>query len=322
MVSIIIVTWNSQKVLEGCVDSLFLHVPIHSFELILVDNGSEDLAYLKIFHKDPNVKVVFNGENLGFAKAVNIGLAYASGDYFLVLNPDIIFISNPLPRLLEELDKDKQIGVIGPLLYNDAGLPQIKDYYPTFPSAGKYVVFHSILAVFPPFQKLAMRFYHARIGSSGVHFVDQIPGAFFLFHKNLFGKTPALNEAYFIWMEDVDFCLRIHQKGLKVAVVADEKIIHIGGTSFKMWETSRRRLMFTRSYLTYLSLHFNLGAYFLHIGLMLLNSIGIMCLVPLYLAPRGFSEIRSRLRLEFKVVLMTIKDLILRLKNHSAHVRA
>lgn len=305
-ITIVIVTWNSKEVLENCVSSLFAHVPEKDFELILVDNASRDQAYLQAYREKPNIRVIRNSENLGFAKAVNIGFREASGNYFLTLNPDMVFLSNPFPRLIEELRKDPQIGVIGPLLHGSDGRPQIGHFYPTFPSVSQFIVFRSILAVIPPFPKLANRFFHAHVGASGVHFVDQIPGAFFFFRRSLFGAEPVLNEAYFIWMEDVDFCLRVRQKGLKVAVIADEKITHMGGTSFKMWDEPRKRLMFWRSYLTYIGLHFGIGPYLLHTILMVLNSMSFFFLTPRYYFRYGFNGMLARLKLEKNIILLIL----------------
>ena len=316
-VSIVIVTWNSGEVLESCVSSLFAHVPEKDFELFLVDNDSEDNTYLEAYENRPNIRVIRNGGNLGFAKAVNIGFRRASGEYFLALNPDMIFRSNPFPRLIEELRKDPQIGVIAPLLHGVDDKPQIQDFYPTFPSALQLLFHRSILENIPPVQALARRFLHARIGASGVHFVDQIPGAFLFFHRNLFGNDPVLNETFFIWFEDVDFCWRVHGKGMKVAVVADEKITHIGGTSFNMWDVPRKRLMFTQSNLTYLRLNHNVGSYLLHSVLMILNALSTFFLYPLYLKKKGWPAVRARLIVEIKVIGLVVRNAAERLTGNS-----
>ena len=312
-ISIVIVTWNSERVLEDCVSSLFEHVPAENFELILVDNHSTDPAYLNAYESRSNIHVIRNQENLGFAKAVNIGLRRAGGNYWLILNPDMIFVSNPFPRLLKELNGNPHIGVIGPLLYGTDGLPQVENFYPTLPTLWQFIAHRSLLAKLPVFRWLARRFFHAIIGAAGVYFVDQIPGAFLLFNKDLFGTGPVLEEAYFIWMEDVDFCRRVHDKGLKVAVVADERITHIGGTSFRMWDEASKKLRFTRSYLTYLRLHFGFGAYLINVSVMLLNTLCIILVSPLFHAPSGLKKIRASLSLQKKVLGLIFGDLIERL---------
>jgi GT2 family glycosyltransferase len=307
-ISIVIVTWNSQGVLENCVSSLFSHVPAGDFELLLVDNNSRDNAYLGAYENRPHIRVIRNAENLGFAKAVNIGFREASGNYFLILNPDMVFRSNPFPRLIEELRKDPEIGVIGPLLHGVDGKPQIQDFYPDFPGVLRLLFDFNILENLPLVQGLARRFLCARIGVSGVYFIDQIPGAFLFFRSDLFGDGPVLSESFFIWMEDVDFCLRIHRKGLKVAVVADEKITHVGGTSFKMWDVPHKRLKFTQSYLTYLRLNHSAGGYFLHSALMILNALSTFFLYPVYLKKKGLRTVGERLLAEIKVIILIVHN--------------
>ena len=258
-ISVIVITWNSAAVLGDCLDSLFAHVPEDRFEAILVDNHSRDPAYLDRYGDRKNVRVIRNPDNYGYAKAVNIGARAAAGEYVVVLNPDMVFLSDPFPRLLEEMAKDPAIGAIGPLLQGADGRPQIEDFYPSLPSTLQFILLRSIFKRAPFAMKLAMRFFHSRIGHTGVHAVEQIPGAFLLLRKGLFGDDTVLNEAFFIWMEDVDFCQRLRKMGLKAVVVADERITHLGGTSFAMQSIPWKRLMFTRSYLTYLRLHLPLA---------------------------------------------------------------
>ena len=300
-------------VLEDCVSSLFDKVPENSFELFLVDNDSKDQSYLDAFQKHPNVRIIRNNANLGYAKAVNIGLRQATGDYHLILNPDMVFLANPFPRLVEELRKDDKIGAIAPLLYGLDGKPQIQNFYPTFPTVLQFVLLRSILGKLAPFKKMATIFCHSRIELSGIHFVDQIPGAFLLFRKDLFKGKPALEEAYFIWMEDVDFCLRIRKMGLKAAVVSDERITHIGGTSFQMWDVSRKKLMFTESFMTFLRLHHGFGSHLIHGILMSINAICIAVIMTGFYAPKlSLAEIKTRLRLERDVLLIIMNSLTAR----------
>lgn len=307
-ISIVIVTWNSQEVLPGCVSSLFKYVAADQFELILVDNASREADYLEAYRSLQNVKILKNHENLGFSKAVNLGAIKAVGEFLLVLNPDIIFQSNPFPRLLQELKKDPEIGVIGPLLYGLDGCPQIENFYPTLPSISQFILLRSALMHLPFAIPLAMRFFHAQIGPRGVFYVEQIPGAFLLFRRSLFGSRPVLNEAYFIWMEDVDFCFEIRRMGKKSAVVADEKVTHIGGTSFQMQSVPWKRLMFTQSYLTYLSLHFPTFRYSVHIIVMALNALLILTMYPFSHYQKGPSAVISRMGLEAKVFWMILKS--------------
>lgn len=306
-ISILVVTWNSAAVIGDCVDSLFAHVPTERFELILVDNASRDSAYLDAHAAGrPNVRIIRNPENYGYAKAVNIGARAAAGEYLVVLNPDMVFLSDPFPRLLAEMAGDPAIGAIGPLLQGADGRPQIEDFYPSLPSVAQFILLRSIFKRFPFAMPLARRFYHARIGETGVHVAEQIPGAFLLLRRGLFGDDTVLNEAYFIWMEDVDFCRRLRDMGLKAVVVADERITHLGGTSFAMQSVPWKRLMFTRSYLTYLRLHLGLGQYLVHASALAANAFLTVVFYPLTHARKGPSAVLNRLVLELKVLRMIL----------------
>ncbi|MEO7425075.1 MAG: glycosyltransferase family 2 protein [Fibrobacteria bacterium] len=313
-ISIVIVTWNSQQVLRDCVSSLFALVPEETFELLLVDNASKDGDYLDAYSMRSNVRVIRNQDNLGYAKAVNIGLRAATGEYHLILNPDMVFLSNPFPKLIAGLQTNPEIGAIAPLLYGSDGKPQIQDFYPKFPTLLQFILLRSLLGKLTLSKRLAVRFCHSHVALSGTHFVDQIPGAFLLFHKNRFLGKDALNEAYFIWMEDVDFCLTLKGMGLKAAVDADERITHIGGTSFKMWDVSRKKLMFTESFMTYLRLHHGVASHLAHGLLMSLNAIAIALIMTAVYAPKlSLVDIRSRFILEGKVLALIAKSLIARL---------
>ena len=301
--SIVIVTWNSEKTLWNCVSSLCSNIPEQDFELFIVDNNSRDKRYLDLHQNKPNVKVIKNPENLGYAKAVNIAWRNASGNFFLVLNPDIIFLSNPLPRLILEMQENPEIGAIAPLLHDAEGRPQITGYYPNFPTTAQYFLTRTVLAEkVALLRRVADRFFHSRIGNAGLYHVDQIPGAFLFFRRDLFGGLPPLDEGYFIWMEDVDFCLRVHEKGLKVAVVADEKVIHLGGASFKMRTPSWNRMVFFQSYLTYVSMHFKRGNYVIHAALMFADSFVRIIVILLSGFIRRQGKIGPRMILEWKIM--------------------
>lgn len=312
-ISIVIVTWNSQDVIEQCISSLIEHLKSQTYEIILVDNFSKDPSYLNKFSKNENVHLIYNTDNLGFSKAVNIGLKHAIGDYFLILNPDILFVSDPFPRLFHELESNPQIGVIGPLLIGNDGQPQIENYYLKFPSLLQFLVYRSVFSKLHFLQRFGRSFIYPRLGKSGINFIDQIPGAFFLFSKHLFGNENVFTEDYFIWMEDVDFCLRVKNKGLKTVVVLDEKVTHLGGASFKIWNVTSKKLMFIQSYLTYLNLRFNFPAYLCHLSLMIFNSLCLLSLSPIFHFRDGFGKISANWKVEKQVFHLILQAFLKRL---------
>src|SRR3990167_7255186 len=117
--SVIIVNWNTKKLLEDCLKSIFKYTKGVSFEIIVVDNGSRDGSPKMVKNKFPQVKLIPNKENLGFTKANNQGIKIAKGKYILLLNSDAYLIENSFKKLVEEADSLKNLGALGPLLLNE-----------------------------------------------------------------------------------------------------------------------------------------------------------------------------------------------------------
>ncbi len=312
-ISIVIVTWNSQRVLGDCIASLYAHVPVDDMQVLIVDNDSRDKEYLQTIARNPNLTVIQNNANLGYAKAVNRGFHQATGDYFLVMNPDMVYTTNPFPSLIAEMEKDQEIGVIGPLLHDGDGNPQILDFYPTLPTVSQYIVHHTDLRRFSFFKRLGLKHFHANPKIHGVNFVEQIPGAFLLMRRDIFQGEAPMNEAYFIWYEDVDFCKRILLSGKKVALLTTERVTHFGGTSFVMRELTWRRLMTTQSFLTYVELYFGPVAYLAQLFCMVLNGLVIILPIPVSLVLKGPKKVKARVILETKVLRMILLRLVFRI---------
>lgn len=256
--SIVIISWNSARVLPACVASIREHVPVPEREIIIVDNASTDTGYLEAYRHDAEVRVILSRENLGYARAANLGLAQATGESLVILNPDIVFRDNPFPGLARALHEDPRLGAVGPLLRDESGAPQVEGYYRKFPAPLHYLLSDTILSRLSLVRALARNSLHERVRETGTQRVDQIPGAFLFFGRECFEPGAWMNEAYFLWMEDVDFCRRLLKAGRGVAVVANESVTHLGGASFRLALTSWKRRVFVTSYITYARLHFGL----------------------------------------------------------------
>lgn len=278
-ISIIIVTWNSSTTLGKCLSAILQWVQTEEFEIIVVDNASQDNAYLSEYRNNGRIKIIENPSNLGFAKANNIGVAISRGEYILILNPDVYLISNPFPRLLIALKEHPEITAIGPMLINEKGLPQIEGYYYKLPTLAQTLLVRTWLTRLSFIRRLSLEKCHSTIKPQGLTYVEQIPGAFLLFNRNDITGPEYLNEAYFIWMEDVDFCKMIADSGKFVAVLADEKAIHVGGTSFHSWSNQRKMKTAFMSYATYLRRHHGLGRYIADHLLLLVNSVFLLVVI-------------------------------------------
>jgi len=138
-----IVNYNSTKFLSKCLESLQTHSQGINLELIIADNHSRDFEVDTVLTIFPNARIVKNSRNLGFARAHNRNLRSAKGDYFLILNPDTLLRDNFLHAGLECLEKDSEIGVLGPQLISENGEP--KPISTLLPSVGSTICYYLLI---------------------------------------------------------------------------------------------------------------------------------------------------------------------------------
>ncbi len=216
--SIIIVTWNTAKITQKCVQTInkFLDNP----EIIVVDNGSQDDT-VKILSKEKNVKIVENHANLGFSKANNIGFKQASNEYILFMNSDIELIDDSLNKLLSFFKDKNNIGLIGPkFLYPDL-TPQAS----VFPK-------QSALNAFKEFYLNKKDSYSKYIPKSENPVkVWAVSGGCILTRKSFFKSIGGWNEKYFFYFEDMDLCRKTNKLGKDVYYFPQCQIIHRHGAS-------------------------------------------------------------------------------------------
>lgn len=217
--SIIIVSFNTKDLLKRCLESL----PSFS-EIIVVDNDSVDGTVEMLEKiKGSKIKIIKNKENVGFAKAVNQGLRQAKGEFILLLNSDIFAKKDALAKLVSFAKDQPQTGVVGGRLLNPDGSPQGSCFYlPTLARVIKEFWFNgpSTLGKFTP------------QGHEPVE-VEAVMGAVFLIPKKVLQKVGFFDERYFMYFEDLDYCRRIRQAGLKVFFVPKAEFVHEHGASGK-----------------------------------------------------------------------------------------
>jgi len=217
-ISIIIVTWNTAKITQKCIQTInkFLNNP----EIIVVDNGSEDNT-VELLLKEKNLKIIKNDSNLGFSKANNIGLEQATNEYVLFMNSDIELIDNSINDLFEYFKNQNNIGIIGPKFLNPDLTPQAS----VFPK-------QSAINAFKEFYLNQKNSYSKYIPNSEKPTkVWSISGGCILTHKSFFESIGGWNEKYFFYFEDMDLCRKINQSGKNVVFFPECKIIHRHGAS-------------------------------------------------------------------------------------------
>lgn len=236
-VSIIIVNHNTADVLKECVESVFKFETKESFEIIIVDNYSKDNSeeLIKQFEqKYSNVKSIFLKKLESFSFSNNRGFDVSSGQYILIMNPDIIFTEPVLEQLIQNIEQDNSIGGITPMLMGTDNRFQ-RNYFQRYPSVIQFILFQSVLMkIFYKFPKLMNRYLEDQdIDKSNAELfqVQQIPGAFFLTPRKVFEEIGKMDESFKLFWEDMDLSYQIGKK-YKLIVNKKLRITHLGGSSF------------------------------------------------------------------------------------------
>ena len=260
--SIIIVNWNTSELLVQCIESIYRGKPRPTFEIIVVDNGSSDDSVSLLTKHFPNIHLIKNGSNLGFAKANNQGLAVAKGRYFLLLNSDTIVLPNALDKMVQTAEDHADVGAIGPKLLNmDGTLQESWSGFPTF------------------WSELFGRLIHRRNPLTDVPFayeVDWIMGACLLVRSETIAEVGGLDEGYSFYSEEVDWCFRMKEQGWKILYLSNAEVYHIGGGSSERNSLIRMGLLYKNKLRYFNKYYGSTQATFLRYGLALAYFFGLI----------------------------------------------
>ena len=219
VLSIIIVNWNNKDILRDCLNSIYHTHNVSKYEIIVVDNHSEDNSVELIKDEFSDVMLIKNNENLGFAGANNQGIKISRGNYILLLNNDTVVTNTYcFDRMIEYMKKNLQVGILGcKLLYPDGSLQSSGE---KFPSAWK--TFKSQILFTSTWKRLEKN------KQEGNNFkkVDFVCGACLMTRKEILDKVGLLKKEYFMYGEDVEFCYRVRKAGYEIGVLTNENIIH------------------------------------------------------------------------------------------------
>jgi GT2 family glycosyltransferase len=247
ILSIIIVNYNGAKFLYNCINSITKSVDFNH-EIILVDNNSTDKSVSIVRKHFKNVRIIENKKNLGFATGNNIGISESSGEYILLLNNDTILLT-PLSHIINKLKKNQSIGVIGGLLRYENGQIQPSIGYEHTPLRIIFFwlnIFNikSIPTIFKKNEYDLKKYNKDRR-------VDWVLGAFLVTRRSIWDKLNGMDEKYFMYVEDSDYCKRVRKNGYHILFSPKFEVIHFdkGGQVF-----NPKALEYTiESYFIYLS---------------------------------------------------------------------
>ncbi len=220
--SIIVVSWNTKELLAQCLASIYRHPPRGSYEVIVVDNGSRDGSAEMVMQKFSQVILIRNEDNRGFAQANNQAILASRGNYILLLNPDTEVRAKALIRLTTFLDEHPEAGAVGARLLNaDGSLQHSCSPAPT--------LFNEWLHLFHLDRE-------RREGMSGWDVntprpVDTLLGACLMVRREAVKEVGLLDESYFMYSEEVDFCYRLRRAGWHLYWAPQAEVVHYGGQS-------------------------------------------------------------------------------------------
>lgn len=231
-VSIIVVAWNVHDFVFNCLKSVYKETKGIEFEVIYVDNGSEDGSVQMVRKEFPHVRVIENNENKGFIKANNQGIEIAQGRYVLLLNSDTIILDNAIAKTLLFADEHQDAAVVGCKVLNPDGTLQRSCFmYPSILNMFLYAT--HLYKVFPN-SKFFGREKMTWWDFSNVSQVETIKGCFSLVRKEAIEQVGLMDNIYFVFGDDIDWCYRFRKSGWKIMFVPDPKIIHYGGQTTKL----------------------------------------------------------------------------------------
>ena len=242
-VSAVVVSFNSRDCLPDCVRSLRSE---GVNDIVVVDNASSDGSVEAVLAADPDVTIVATGANLGYGSGANRGVEAATGDHVLIMNPDTVVEPGTVKALTAALERDPGLAAVGPRIENVDGT-----LYPSvrrFPDLG-VATGHAFFGLVWPGNPFTRRYRmldrdHERPASG----VDWVSGACFLVRRSAFEVVGGFDEAYFMYVEDVDLCWRLGQAGWRVGFEPGGRVVHALGASsretpYRMIAAHHRSLM-------------------------------------------------------------------------------
>jgi GT2 family glycosyltransferase len=305
-VSIIIVNWNTRDILRDCLSSVFKQTKGIEFEVILVDNASTDGSAEMVRVEFPKVILIVNSTNRGFAVANNQGLGIAEGRYVLLLNSDTIVISDALTKVVAFADAHPQVAVVGCRILNSDGTLQQTCFM--FPSVLNMLLSTTYLYKLFPRSRFFGREQMTWWNRDNTMEVDVVTGCFMLVRREAIDQIGLLDEQFFMYAEETDWCYRFKKAGWNVLFTPNAQIIHFGRQSSKQ-VPFEMTLQLKGSILRFIDKHYSVLEYRLACVLVWLF---FAMRIPIWLVKSAFNKAdRGYCRMRLSAYLTGIKKLTL-----------
>lgn len=303
--SVIIVSWNAKKYLLDCLQSIYLETTSHEIEVIVVDNASTDGSSTEVKIKFPNVKLIQNETNMGFATANNIGIKRSSGRYICLVNSDIKILDRCLDRMCVYMDENSSIGMLGPKILNkDMTQQKSCRQFPTLwnnfcPAIGLDKLFPN-MNIFCGEQ--------VPISGDNIHKVEVLSGCLMMVRRNALDEVGLLDELFFIYSEDVDWCKRFWEMNWNVIFYPCARAVHYGEGSatnepvrFSV-EQERAKLQYWRKHHNVIKVNSMIVIVFFHQSIRIaIRAFHLFCM------PSQRKEIYSKIRQAISCIRLLIR---------------
>jgi hypothetical protein len=251
-VSVIIVAWNVRQLLHDCLKSVYEKTRDVDFEVIYVDNASEDGSVEMVKEQFGEVRIIENDKNEGFIKANNQGIEIAQGRYVLLLNSDTILLDNAIAKTVRFADANPDAAVFGCKVLNpDRTIQRTCFMYPSV--LNMFLAATYLYKIFPK-SRFFGREHMTWWGFDEAREVETICGCFSLVRKEAIAQVGLMDERYFVYGDDPDWCYRFRKAGWKVMFTPDGRIIHYGGQTTRQMRREFK-LQLYGSELIFMKLH-------------------------------------------------------------------
>ncbi len=268
-ISFIVVSWNAKEYLSKSLASIEKETAGLNSEIIVVDNASSDGSAEMVRERFPQVRLIVNGENLGFAKANNIGIRQSHGRYLALVNSDVEVLPGCMGLMIGYMGKHVETGIMGPQMLDSDG--KVQRSCMGFPTIWNSFCRALALDTIFPKSRIFGGFEMTYWPHDSTREVDIINGCFWLVRRSALEQVGGLDERFFIYGEDMDWCRRFWDRGWKVMYLHRARAVHYGGASssnapvkffiemnranLKYWAKHHSRLAQT-GYLAIIMLHY------------------------------------------------------------------
>ena len=253
--SICIVTYRARDYLEECLRSIYTLTHQTHFEIIIVDNGSQDGTVEMVQGAFPEVRLILNEANLGFSYPINQAMRAAHGDAILLLNPDTLIFPQAIDNLFSYLKDHPAVGILGPKVLNPDGSLQTPCRRSEARPWDVISYFLGLAARFPKDKRFS-GYTLSYMDEDETHEVQGVSGSCMLIRYDLISQIGYFDEGFFAYQEDADYCLRARKAGWKVVYYPEAKVTHFGGQGGSRVQPYRSIWAWHKSYYLYYRKHF------------------------------------------------------------------